>query len=276
MLYYRRLTSEYFPDYTDYAAPSDYWPDSCWLTNYRWDSNCGTDLKYFNGWSNSLNNAFSFQMCGSYKIMGGYNQMGSGYTLQKVFSNLPSHSSIEINFDFMRIDSWDGEALHVSVDGVTLHTSNYIFNQAGGTLICGAGWLDSLHNINVNTYHSSSSATINIWTTLDQVWTDESFGIRNFVVYLYISCSIGCLTCSSPNYCTSCPYHSKLVNGICYCKNHYYMKIDSWVHCHPCYVTCKNCNSMEVNACNECYEGYVLSSGSCVPKSRKNTKLKKN
>lgn len=269
MLYYRRLTSENSPDYTYFAAPSDFWPDSCWLTNYRWDPTCATDLKLFDGWSSS-----DFQTCGSYKILGGYGKMGSGYTLEKTFSSLPPHSMMEVNLDFFCIDSWDTEYFYVSVDNVQIHSGSHDFRWNLGSQMCGDSYVDNIYPITATAYHTSSSATIRIWTNLNQGWNDESFGIKNFVVYLTIPCTKGCLTCSSPSYCTSCPYHSKLVGGDCICKNHYYMRIDTWVHCHPCAVTCKTCNSLESNACIDCYEGYQLSSGSCVPKTSKNNVLK--
>lgn len=269
-MYYRRITKEYFPDYTDFAAPSDFWPDSCWIKNSRWDPNCGTDLQYFSGWSNSKNQIFVFQMCGTDKILGGYNQMGSGYTIQKTFSNLPPHTQIEISFDFMKIDSWDNEILYVSIDDIVIFKATY--SGSVGTQLCGlsSSWfLDNLYAIFGKLPHSSSSATIKIWTSLDQGPNDESFGIKNFLVYLYISCSIGCLTCSLPNYCSSCPSHSKLVNGVCICKDHYYMQIETWVHCSPCFLTCKKCNSKEANSCTECYEGYELRNGYCAAKASK-------
>lgn len=214
--------------------------------------------------------------CTNYKILGGPNiEMGQGKTLQKVFKYLPSHSSMEINFDFIQIGSWKNEVLYVSLDDITVHTSNYI-SKVGGLNLCGSSsWSDSENKIVINKVHDSSNANITIWTNLNQPSNYASFGIRNFVVYLSISCSIGCLTCSSPNYCTSCPSHSKLINGICSCKSHYYMEINNWVHCHPCYITCKNCNSKESSDCTECYEGYQLSSGSCVPNTSKNKKFKR-
>lgn len=215
-------------------------------------------------------------MCGTYNILGGYNKMGSGYTLVKTFSNLPSHSKIEISLDFFCIDSWDNEYFYVSVDNIIIHSSNYDFkfNKAGSQMCGNDFYTDIIFSINGNASHNSSSATIKIWTDLDQNWGEESFGIRNFIVYLDIYCTKGCLTCSPFNYCTSCPYHSKLVSGDCICKSHYYMKIDDWVHCHRCNVTCKTCYSLESNACNECYEGYQLSSGSCVPKTSKDNLYK--
>ena len=265
-MYYRRITNEYFPDYTDFASPSDFWPDSCWISNLRWDPNCDTDLKSFTGWSNSKNEVFVFQMCGANKILGGFNQMANGYTLQKTFSNLPAHSQMEISFDFLRIDSWDNENLYVSIDDIIIFTA--IYNGLTGNQLCGLQvFLDDYIAILGKLAHTSSLATIKIWTSLDQGPTDESFGIKNFAVYLYISCSVGCLTCSLPNFCSSCPYHSKLVNGVCICKDHYYMQIETWVHCSPCYFACKKCNSKEINACTECYEGYELNSGSCILKS---------
>lgn len=54
-------------------------------------------------------------------------------------------------------------------------------------MVCGAavlGWNDLIVDIDVSVLHDQTDATIVIGTTLDQGAADESWGIRDFELYM--------------------------------------------------------------------------------------------
>ena len=50
-------------------------------------------------------------------MLGGFNVFGKGAYAKKNFSDLPKHNKAVISFRFFKIDSWDGEAFIVKVNG---------------------------------------------------------------------------------------------------------------------------------------------------------------
>ena len=51
--------------------------------------------------------------------------------VQKVFSDLPSHSNVTVDLDFVKIDSWDNECFYVYADDAHFdqiyYTNRWVF-----------------------------------------------------------------------------------------------------------------------------------------------------
>ena len=119
---------------------------------------------------------------------------------------------VTVAFNFLRIDSWDGENFKVLVNGNLLINQMFVFNQevtqtlsgqaalpeanyewtiapvAGGygQFYGNVGWLDQNFRVTIKatpvTKTSLSSLTVGFGSTLNSAATDEAFGIDNFSV----------------------------------------------------------------------------------------------
>ena len=131
------------------------------------------------------------------------------------------------------------------------------------TNICGNPWNDNINNnVTVITFHNSNSLTIYFRDNLDQSLDDESYGFRDFNVYLITNCDASCLTCSgtSSTSCTSCPALATLSSGKCICKDKFYMASTPYTHCEKCHISCKTCTGGANTQCSSCYIDFSLSS----------------
>lgn len=105
--------------------------------------------------------------------------------------NLPTGTiSVDVEFDFLEIDSWDGEAFSVNANGALLFSKNYNFSTPDGDLnavsttpanLGFAGFQDQIHSFTFTNVSTSGSGTFELGfgATLDQAITDESWGIDN-------------------------------------------------------------------------------------------------
>lgn len=105
--------------------------------------------------------------------------------------NLPTGTvSVDVEFDFLEIDSWDGEAFSVYANGALLFSKNYNFstpdNDANAVSTAPsnlgfAGFQDQIHSFTFTNISTSGSGTFELGfgATLDQGITDESWGIDN-------------------------------------------------------------------------------------------------
>jgi hypothetical protein len=129
------------------------------------------------GWS-----ATTTSTCGPIgKILGGVNVFGAGAKTAKTV-NLSSHSLITIEFDFIKIDSWDGESGQLWLDGKLVWSKAYTVSM--GTQACGSagGWNELKDRITLTVPHTAATAKIEFTTTLDQTPDDESWGVDNVLV----------------------------------------------------------------------------------------------
>ena len=118
-------------------------------------------------------------------------------------SGIQSVSSNVISFDFMRIDSWDGERFWVKINGTEVlsrsggmttwssltgqtTTAGYTWDMVslGDSMQVGGAsptnWIDQKLRVNIYTPGFTSAPTITIGSTLDQDFSDESWAIDNF------------------------------------------------------------------------------------------------
>ena len=113
-----------------------------------------------------------------YKYLGPY---GTGATLTSPSLILPSHKGIKVTFNLAWIDSWDGEALKITADGVLVFSKTHIVSQ-GTSNTCHKGWNDVYESITFGFNHTSSSLVLAITSELDQPSNDEAWGICDFTV----------------------------------------------------------------------------------------------
>ena len=76
-------------------APSEFWPDSCYIGN-SWNTACSTDLRSYSGWT-STDGTLVFDdslitTCGSNKYFGGFGKFGGINTVKRTYTALPDHS----------------------------------------------------------------------------------------------------------------------------------------------------------------------------------------
>ena len=114
----------------------------------------------------------------------------------------------QLKLDLIRIDVWEGtDILEIFIDGSATSVYN-VAASSDGSAICGvAGENDKEISIDLNIVHSTASLVIAFKTNFDQTNLLESWGIRNYKLYLETNCLASCLTCSSltPTNCLSCP-----------------------------------------------------------------------
>lgn len=164
-------------------------------------------------WSTSVGGHISpLTTCNGSQILGGYGLIGKKGFLSKTFTGLKNHSSVSISFDAYYIDSWDGltkpDGIYLDVDGKNIFYRKYSMGTLSNIKICGApNWPDHIQTESVGPFpHNSSSITLKFRSTLDQVATDESFGLKNLKIIVHLFCAQGCATCFGEeiNECASC------------------------------------------------------------------------
>jgi hypothetical protein len=91
---------------------------------------------------------------------------------------------------FWKIDSWDGELAIIQVDGRTAWQQAIPFDSGYRFSVCGQpdatyiGWREWPINVDLNGPHEGATVTITITSTIDQTPNDESWGIRDFKLFL--------------------------------------------------------------------------------------------
>jgi hypothetical protein len=127
-------------------------------------------------------------VCGDYgTILGGYGVMAGGEVSNTISALGVKHTTVRSDFQYIKIDSWDGESAYVYLDGVMGWATNYYYYQ--GAEMCGryrGGDYD-------NEDRAEVSFTVDLTgdqhafvagSTLDQTSDDESFGIDNVALWV--------------------------------------------------------------------------------------------
>ena len=130
----------------------------------------------FSGWSTNTSS-----ICGTIGMLGGYNIFGQGASVQKTYANMPA-GRYEINFNYYHIDSWDGEAGRLFVNGQLAWQRHYTYS---GNNYCGGAFGDGglfFPPVSVTVDHPGGDLTLRFDSTLDQAATDESWGINNVTI----------------------------------------------------------------------------------------------
>ena len=151
-----------------------------WMLIYQDDFQQSTSQ-----WSNN-----TITSCGTFgRILGGYNVFGSGATVQSIFAGLTPHSTAKITFDFLRLDSWDGEYAYLQVNGTSVWSRQGL--NSNGTMTCGregsGTWTygrDEKWSESIQLIHTADTLTLYFYTTINQPAYDESWGIDNVSVWI--------------------------------------------------------------------------------------------
>ena len=139
-------------------------------------------------------NASLLSHCGDGNMfLGGHCRAGGEHELTKQWKALPPHSELRLSASVHFIDSWDGEAAYMSVDGRTVWTSAKEARQrpAGDASphisLCGDDRMaDAVigKKIDIVVPHSGASASIRS-NVLDEHACDESFGVDDVALYVH-------------------------------------------------------------------------------------------
>lgn len=123
-------------------------------------------------------------------MLGGYNKFGRGAAVERFVNKLPVHSNIKVKLQLWKIDSWDDEFLFVTVDGQLMYTKSFKIVEGFSVNYCGVGyvaglglWAERVLDIEFNLNHVSENMTIRITSNVNQTPDDESWGVRDVVVY---------------------------------------------------------------------------------------------
>jgi subtilisin-like proprotein convertase family protein len=167
--------------------PADAQELLCDMANGGWTRLAVDDFEAAaTGWSMG-----TVSTCGTLgKILGGYNTFSTGCFNRQYDLAGVAHTEAKVSLTYVSIDSSDGENGSVQLDGVTKWSQT--LNNCGlqvATNWCGGGsgppcFGDSKYDVAFTSAHSAAKATVNACSTLDQVATDESFGIDNVVVWV--------------------------------------------------------------------------------------------
>jgi ABC-type multidrug transport system ATPase subunit len=126
-----------------------------------------------NGWS-----CGAITACGTFgKICGGYGQKGKNADIKKRFDGLTIGETYVMELDFIKIDSWDDEYVHVLFDGVECWSNKFKVegaNQCGNTR-----WGDTIHKVKCSGMAKKTYIDIRIWADLNEGLLNEAFGIDN-------------------------------------------------------------------------------------------------
>lgn len=117
--------------------------------------------------------------CSGMTLLGGYNILD--YT-DKVshLVNLPMHTSIQVDFTFVKIDSWDNEKAYFYLDHSEEWTETFAYNA--GEQLCGqtnTNWNEDLVEETIVVDHFSPFAWLQWQSGLSGGGTDESWGLAD-------------------------------------------------------------------------------------------------
>lgn len=146
------------------------------------------------GWE-VVSGASQTSVCVGNQLFGGFNVFGANTYIKKTFSSLPVHQKLRIQVQFWKIDSWDDERASLLVNGQEVWSLNFHLYAGYSQQLCGVGgWKDAIVDIDVTVLNSDTAVEVEFRTTLDQGAGDESWGVRDF--YLYLGhCAEGCFDC---------------------------------------------------------------------------------
>jgi opacity protein-like surface antigen len=134
------------------------------------------------GWSDNTTETPGANAGGFTRHLGRH---GVGATTSKAFTLSGGQTSVNVAFDWYRLDSWDGELFLATVtDGVNTFTSSSagLFNDGGPTNIYNPSWTDRKTQISFDFATTATSLTLTFSSTLNQDFTDESWGVDNLLI----------------------------------------------------------------------------------------------
>ena len=204
-------------------------------------------------------------------LVGGYKHFYYQQSMSKQFLNIPSHSSIMVNFTLYLLDSWNSQYFQVSFDGVLVSNTAYSTNSAIN--ICGGSAPDTLVNVSITQPHSASTFTLKLQSQItlsSDYGVTLSWGIRDLVISIQTSCPNLCQDCTGQvcnnlaQFATQDPTTYAIT-----CKSGFYVDNDG-NRCNVCHYSCNTCLGPGPNNCSLCNGDDILNStaNSCSFKSK--------
>jgi len=149
-------------------------------------------------------------------MFGGFGNFGKAARVSKKI-DLPPHYRIKIKMTYFKLDSWDGHEGWLAVEGERIWKR--AFGVAEAYKLCGVGeytWKGIFVGVDAEVAHTKGVANVMISSDLDEAPENESFGVRDFFIYI-AKCAKACSQCSGPTEadCTKCNNNWALSNGKC-------------------------------------------------------------
>ena len=85
---------------------------------------------------------------------------------------------------FLKIDNWDNEFAYLKLDGQTIWSQRFAYND-GTANYCGRTTPDQLVHIDVTFPHTATSATLGVVSNLNQIPNDESWAVQGVQLALF-------------------------------------------------------------------------------------------
>lgn len=126
------------------------------------------------------------QTCSGIPIAGGPGQLGAEAVVSKVVQGLPPHYKLKIQYQFWKVDSWDNEIAYLYVD--RREQWRQVFSWSEGVELCyggGAGSPEKIVNVNREVFHTMDAVLLEFKTTLDEGADNESWGLRQFYLWVH-------------------------------------------------------------------------------------------
>jgi hypothetical protein len=115
-------------------------------------------------WDSTETTGSSVTACGYYSLIGGISIGVAGSSIQRIYSNLPAHTTLFLYFTLFLIDQAVGDlnAYQVSVDGSVQSISLTITAPQGNTLTneCGTSAFEFAQRQSFQFTHNASSAKV--------------------------------------------------------------------------------------------------------------------
>jgi hypothetical protein len=116
-------------------------------------------------------------------MLGGLGVLCGGALTEATFDlrGIP-HTEVSVDLLYMVLDSWDGEAALVHVDGVERYRQTFDHHTAAAN-VCGSAWADhGAQPVAIVAPHALSSTTVRVTSTLNSAPSDERFGVDDVIV----------------------------------------------------------------------------------------------
>ena len=147
------------------------------------------------GWSDNTTTVGGAGLDGGY--LGNFGGTGGAQTVYKTFELSGDQESVTISFDFWEFDTWNGEDFKIWVDDQLISTDTYWTQEFYGYSDASThgtatsrqtgnlghwGYDDQTHHYSFEIDSSSTSIKVGFGSNLDEIKTQESWGIDNFEI----------------------------------------------------------------------------------------------
>ncbi|EWS74596.1 hypothetical protein TTHERM_000043859 (macronuclear) [Tetrahymena thermophila SB210] len=203
-----------------------------------------------------------FTTCGGNRVFGGWVTFAQSSIILQI-QNIPPHFSIHIEFKYLIVDRTYNFQYYFQLKDSTKETFQ---NDSSGSDMCGFSSDPELFKSFKKVYtHTTSDAQLT-FSTNQSVKFFQSFGIREFIVYVE-QCSSNCISCNSTK-CLLCASGFYLYNSVCVqtCPSKYFPSDASPASCLNCDATCLECFGDQKDNCTKCNGLDFLQEKKCVSK----------